>query len=75
MALRDVRHLPQTFIYLVAFFLLADGLNTTSFLVSIIQAQKVKFSFLQTTYYGLAQACTSTFSTFSFWYIQKYFKM
>lgn len=29
MALREVRALPQTFLYFVAYFLLADGLNTT----------------------------------------------
>ena len=30
LALREIRNLPETFIYLFAFFLLADGLNTTS---------------------------------------------
>lgn len=73
LALREVRHLPQTFIYLVAFFLLADGLNTTGTLISIIQNNVVSFSFLEITYLGLSQAATSTFSTFTFWYIQKYF--
>jgi hypothetical protein len=29
LAIREVRALPQTFIYFVAYFLLADGLNTT----------------------------------------------
>jgi MFS-type transporter involved in bile tolerance (Atg22 family) len=29
LALREVRSLPQTFLYFVAYFLLADGLNTT----------------------------------------------
>jgi len=29
LALKEIRHLLQIFIYLVAFFLLADGLNTT----------------------------------------------
>ncbi|KAK8227623.1 autophagy-related protein Atg22B2 [Phyllosticta capitalensis] len=75
LAIREVQHLPQTFIYLVAFFLLADGLNTTSSLVQIIQADQVSFSFLQITYLGIAQASCSTFSTFGFWYIQQYFKI
>jgi MFS-type transporter involved in bile tolerance (Atg22 family) len=73
LALREIRHLPQTFTYLVAFFLLADGLNTTGTLVSIIQNNIVSFSFLEITYLGLAQAATSIFSTFGFWYFQKYF--
>ncbi|KAL1301955.1 hypothetical protein AAFC00_002411 [Neodothiora populina] len=75
LALKEIRHLPQTFTYLVAFFLLADGLNTTGTLVSIIQADQVNFSFLQITYLGIAQACCSTFSTFSFWYIQRWLKI
>jgi MFS-type transporter involved in bile tolerance (Atg22 family) len=73
LALREIRHLPQTFIYLIAFFLLADGLNTTGTLISIIQNNVVSFSFLEITYLGLSQAACSTFSTFGFWYIQKYF--
>ncbi|KAM3073482.1 hypothetical protein ACMFMF_006688 [Clarireedia jacksonii] len=73
LSLREIRHLPQTFIYLLAFFLLADGLNTTTTLVSLIQNEVISFSFLQLTYLGISQAATSTFSTFGFWYIQQYF--
>ena len=72
LALKEIRHLPQTFIYLVAFFLLADGLNTTGTLIGTIQNQLVSFSFLQLTYLGLSQAACSITSTFGFWYIQKY---
>ncbi|KAF8914395.1 autophagy-related protein 22-like protein [Gymnopilus junonius] len=74
-ASKQYKKLPYTFIYLFAFFLLADGLNTTGTLVSICQNDKFSFSFLQNTYLGLAQALTSTFSTFGFWYFQRYFKI
>ncbi|KAJ5601563.1 hypothetical protein N7510_011097 [Penicillium lagena] len=74
LAIREVRSLPQTFIYYVAYFLLADGLNTTGTLVSIIQNDYISFSFLQLTYLGITQAVCSIASTFGFWYIQKYFK-
>ncbi|KAE8373153.1 hypothetical protein BDV26DRAFT_285341 [Aspergillus bertholletiae] len=74
-ALREVRSLPQTFLYFIAYFLLADGLNTTGTLVNIIQNNEVSFSFLQLTYLGIVQAVTSTVSTFGFWYIQKYFQI
>ncbi|KAI0340791.1 MFS general substrate transporter [Trametopsis cervina] len=74
-ALKQYKKLPYTFIYLFAFFLLADGLNTTGTLVSICQNDKFQFSFLQNTYLGLAQAITSTASTLGFWYIQKWFKI
>ncbi|KAL1944115.1 hypothetical protein VTO73DRAFT_3300 [Trametes versicolor] len=74
-AFKQYKKLPYTFIYLIAFFLLADGLNTTGTLVSICQNDKFNFSFLQNTYLGLAQAITSTISTLGFWYIQKYWKI
>jgi MFS-type transporter involved in bile tolerance (Atg22 family) len=67
--------LPQTFIYLIAFFFLADGLNTTGSLIGIIQNNIVLFSFLELTYLGLAQAGTSITSTFGLWYFQRYFNI
>lgn len=73
LALKEVGHLPQTFTYLIAFFLLADGLNTTGTLISIIQNNSVSFSFLQITYLGITQAACSIISTFGFWYFQKTF--
>ncbi|CAP94354.1 hypothetical protein E8E15_004023 [Penicillium rubens] len=74
LAIREIRSLPQTFLYFLAYFLLADGLNTTGTLVSIIQNDSVSFSFLQITYLGITQAACSITSTFGFWYIQRYFK-
>jgi len=74
-AMKQYRRLPYTFIYLLAFFLLADGLNTTGTLISICQNDKFHFSFLQNTYLGLAQAATSIASTLGFWYIQRYWKI
>ncbi|KGO44206.1 Major facilitator superfamily domain, general substrate transporter [Penicillium expansum] len=74
LAIREIRSLPQTFLYFLAYFLLADGLNTTGTLVSIIQNDAVSFSFLQLTYLGITQAACSITSTFGFWYIQQYFK-
>lgn len=71
-ALRHYRRLPFTFIYLSAFFLLADGLNTTGAVVGIVQNQHVNFSFLQNTYLGLAQACCSIVSVYAYWYIQRW---
>ncbi|KAJ6018922.1 hypothetical protein N7522_000989 [Penicillium canescens] len=74
LAIREIRSLPQTFLYFFAYFLLADGLNTTGTLVSIIQNDYVSFSFLQITYLGITQAVCSITSTLGFWYIQRYFK-
>ncbi|KAF7714407.1 Autophagy-related protein [Penicillium ucsense] len=74
LAVREIRSLPQTFLYFVAYFLLSDGLNTTGTLVNIIQNDRISFSFLQLTYLGITQAACSITSTFGFWYIQKYFR-
>ncbi|KAH9833644.1 MFS general substrate transporter [Rhodofomes roseus] len=74
-ALRQWKKLPYTFVYLFAFFLLSDGLNTTGTLISICQNDQFQFSFLKNTYLGLAQAFTSTASTIGFWWIQKYWKI
>lgn len=74
-ALKQYKRLPFTFVYLAAYFLLADALNTTGTLVSICQNDKFVFSFLQNTYLGLSQAFTSIASTLGFWYIQRYWKI
>ncbi|KAH0588101.1 hypothetical protein H2248_006822 [Termitomyces sp. 'cryptogamus'] len=74
-AINQYKRLPYTFIYLFSFFLLADGLNTTTTLVGICQNDKFSFSFLQNTYLGLAQAVTSTMATLGYWYIQRYWKL
>ena len=61
--------------YLAAFFLLADGLNTTGAVVGIVQNQHIQFSFLQSTYLGISQAATSIFSCYAFWYIQRHYTL
>ncbi|KAH0588233.1 hypothetical protein H2248_006945 [Termitomyces sp. 'cryptogamus'] len=74
LAIKQYKKLPYTFVYLFAFFLLADGLNTTGTLIGICQNDKFSFSFLQNTYLGLAQAITSTMATLGYWYIQRHWK-
>ncbi|KIJ47952.1 hypothetical protein M422DRAFT_74805 [Sphaerobolus stellatus SS14] len=72
---QEYRKLPYTFIYLFAFFLLADGFSTTGTLLSICQNDQFESSFLQNTYLGGSQALASILSTFSFWHIQKHWKI
>jgi len=67
--------ISHTFMYLFAFFLLADGLNTTGFVIGIVQNEHIQFSFLQSTYLGLSQAATSTLSCYLFWYVQRHYKL
>lgn len=73
-AMRQAKKLPITFIYLVAFFLLADGLNTTGTVISIIGGNQFEFSFLASTYINMTQAITSIISTAGFYLIQKRWK-
>ena len=47
--------LKQTFFYLIAFFLLADGINTSITLVAISQTQVVAFSATENTYLIMVQ--------------------
>ncbi|KAH6681508.1 autophagy-related protein 22-like protein [Halenospora varia] len=65
--------LKQTFSYLVAFFLLADGIGTTITLVSIAQTQVVLFSATQNTYLIMVQGGSATVGVFGAYFVQKMF--
>jgi len=58
-ALKHYRKLPYTFIYLFGYFLIADAINTTFMLVVLCQNERFTFSFLQQTYFGLAQSASA----------------
>jgi MFS-type transporter involved in bile tolerance (Atg22 family) len=65
----------QTFFYLIAFFLLADGISTTLTLVSIAQTQVVNFSATQNTYLIMVQGGSVTVGVFGSYYFQRYFRL
>ncbi|PBP28854.1 hypothetical protein BUE80_DR000089 [Diplocarpon rosae] len=72
-AVRQVWTLRQTFAYLVAFFLLADGLSTTLALISIAQSQVVHFSAISNTYLIMVQGSSAGIGVFAAYYIQQKF--
>lgn len=72
-AAREAWYLRQTFAYLVAYFLLADGINTTITLVAIAQTQAVQFSAVQNTYLIMVQGASAMAGTFGAYYVQVYF--
>lgn len=72
---KQVWTLKQTFFYLVAFFLLADGISTTLTLVSIAQTQAVQFSATENTYLIMVQGASSAVGVFGAYYIQRFFKL
>jgi MFS-type transporter involved in bile tolerance (Atg22 family) len=67
--------LKQTFFYLVAFFLLADGIGTTITLVMIAQTQVVEFSATQNTYLIMVQGGSAAVGVFGAYYIQRLFNL
>lgn len=72
-AAREAWHLRQTFAYLVAYFLLADGINTTITLIAIAQTQVVEFSAVQNTYLIMVQGASAMAGVFGAYYVQAFF--
>ncbi|KAH9986336.1 autophagy-related protein 22-like protein [Russula compacta] len=75
LSLRQCRKLPNTFIYLIAYFLLADSINTMMTLVKICQNLEFSFSFKQNAYLDLVLGSVSTVGVITYWYIQRYWKI
>ncbi|KAE8448160.1 hypothetical protein EG329_009764 [Mollisiaceae sp. DMI_Dod_QoI] len=67
--------LKQTFFYLIAFFLLADGINTTITLVAISQTQVVAFSATENTYLIMVQGSSCVVGVYGAYWIQKRFNL
>jgi MFS-type transporter involved in bile tolerance (Atg22 family) len=74
-AAKQVWTLKQTFFYLIAFFLLADGIGTTITLVAIAQTQVVNFSATQNTYLIMVQGASCVFGVFGAYYLQRLFNL
>ncbi|KAI9738152.1 MAG: hypothetical protein M1818_005581 [Claussenomyces sp. TS43310] len=67
--------LSQTLAYLIAFFLLADGISTTITLVSIVQTQVVVFSATENTYLIMVQGGSCIFGVFGAYYVQRFWRI
>lgn len=74
-AFKQCYKLKQTFMYLIAFFLLADGINTVITLVAIAQTQVVEFSATQNTYLIMVQGGSCIVGVFGSYYVQKLFNL
>jgi MFS-type transporter involved in bile tolerance (Atg22 family) len=74
-AAKQAWQLKQTFMYLIAFFILADGINTVITLVAIAQTQAVEFSATQNTYLILVQGASAIVGVFGAYYVQKFFNL
>ncbi|KAK3935213.1 autophagy-related protein 22-like protein [Diplogelasinospora grovesii] len=71
-AAREAWTLRQTFAYLVAYFLLADGIGTLITLVAIAQTEIVAFSATQNTYLIMVQGASAGVGVFAAYYLQRW---
>jgi MFS-type transporter involved in bile tolerance (Atg22 family) len=74
-ALKQVWTLKQTFFYLIAFFLLADGVATQLTLISIAQTQAVAFSATYNTYFLIVQGSMAGAGCWVCYQLQKRFNL
>lgn len=74
-ALKEAWTIKQTFFYLVAYFLLADGINTTITLVAIAQTDAVQFSATQNTYLIMVQGGSAVIGIYVCYELQKFFNL
>ncbi|KAH9965402.1 autophagy-related protein 22-like protein [Russula dissimulans] len=73
-SLKQCKKLPNTFTYLVAYFLLADGVNTMLSLIQICQNVHFRFSFKQNSFLGIIEGCSSVVGLVAYWYLRNYLK-
>lgn len=74
-AAKEAWHLKQTFAYLIAYFLLADGTGTVLTLIGISQTQVVAFSATYNTYLIMLQGASSIVGVFGAYYLQRIFSL
>ncbi|KAI9247462.1 autophagy-related protein 22-like protein [Phascolomyces articulosus] len=74
-ALKEYRRLPQTFIYLIAYFLLYDAVQSMNTVTSVLTYTMTDYDGLIQTYMSLVQAVCSIAGCFLFLHIQKRFHL
>lgn len=70
-AAKQIWTLKQAFYYLVAFFLLADGVSTQLTLISIAQTQAVEYSAIYNTYFLIVQGTCAGLGCWGYYQLQK----
>ncbi|KAI0845507.1 autophagy protein [Daldinia vernicosa] len=74
-AVKTIRKLKQSLIYLIGYFFLGDSLNTTITLIYTLQNAKFEYDALSLTYLLLIGIVGQGLGTFTFWWFQKRFKL
>ncbi|KAI9290016.1 autophagy-related protein 22-like protein [Umbelopsis sp. AD052] len=74
-ALREARKLRYLFMYIIAYFLFSDAVNTLNSMIGITQGQITSFNAQQVTILNLVSAICSIIGCMAFLWIQRYFKI
>lgn len=75
LAAKHLRHLRQSLIYLVFFFLFSDALNTSVTVISTIQNQVVSFSTTKLNILLIVGIAAQGVGIYGFWLVQKRFQL
>lgn len=75
LAAKHLRHLRQTLIYLIFFFLFSDALNTSVTVISTIQNSVVSFSTTKLNILLIVGIAAQGVGIYAFWLIQKRFQL
>lgn len=73
-AFKSFKILKQTAIYLFAYWLLGDALNTSINLQLILSNEVISYDMISVQYINLLQAGTGVIGMGLFWWVQKHFK-
>jgi MFS-type transporter involved in bile tolerance (Atg22 family) len=75
MAIKELRHLTQASIYLVAFFIITDTVTTTTTVTTIMQNTYIAYSVKQLNYFLILQYASCGLGILTYWYVQRAFNL
>ncbi|KAM0788003.1 hypothetical protein ACM66B_006203 [Microbotryomycetes sp. NB124-2] len=70
-AARHSKHLPDTVLYLVTFFLMSDTLNTAVTVIGTLQSQYLVYNSIQLNYVLIVGIAAQAVGIYGFWLVQK----
>lgn len=74
-AITQIWQLKQSLAYLIGYFLLGDSLNTTVTVIATLQNEIVAYQTLTLTYLLIVGIAAQALGIFTFWQVQKRFKL
>lgn len=74
-AIGQIWHLKQSLAYLIGYFLLGDSLNTTVTVIATLQNSIVAYNSLELTYLLIVGIAAQAAGIYSFWFIQRRYKI